>query len=302
MLPQQHHTAGSSKDQSKKVPVGPTAGRSAKTSVLGIPSRVFSRVGRGLRLHKTTLATEHTTFGLPAESDQSPLLQPGVSSASLSEATGRAFVTISSSLPKYDQATSTCSRLIQAPGQKNPFTEQDYLDLRRDCEDQGRELQRSLDTQLKLSLALTASKHQSRKAIAELQEKYQREVHDLQKKLDIQQLRNQQNGREYAALQELASQTRNQAAAFDGQVVELRQQAATDDFILAAEPQGQEAWMAKVQDHQLIRSAFRMRLRDVHVDKETKLKREGCLPSSLIRNRALTTMLNNYPKDGFVPC
>ena len=45
-----------------------------------------------------------------------------------------------------------------------------------------------------------------------------------------------------------------------------------------------------------------MRLRDVHVDKETKLKREGCLPSSLIRNRALTTMLNNYPKDGFVPC
>ena len=46
----------------------------------------------------------------------------------------------------------------------------------------------------------------------------------------------------------------------------------------------------------------RMKLRDVHADKEEKLRRAGWLPSSLIQNKALTLMLNNFPKDGFVPC
>ncbi|KAK9867197.1 hypothetical protein WJX84_000174 [Apatococcus fuscideae] len=82
--------------------------------------------------------------------------------------------------------------------------------------------------------------------------------------------------------------------------LDLTEAAAYHDLALATTSHTESSEYSQTMA-KLIRTAIRKKLGTVHHDKEELLKTKGCLPSELIRNKALTVILTSYPTEGFVP-
>ncbi|KAK9868398.1 hypothetical protein WJX84_008452 [Apatococcus fuscideae] len=233
-----------------------------------------------------------------------------------------AAVTLTSKLPEDGKAAHTSSSAVRKPSNTPFFTEQSHRDLLGRHYDRGCTLRH---TEHQLS--------QARGSIWDLR----REIDQLNRQLTDSQLAEARAQALEASRSELHKLARDAADTFlqaEQQPAETdwgRQlvQAEHNSLLLQQQLCGSHTWTYLSEHLQLdlaeaieialvpatmpeeceaqgtvlaqrIKTAIRRKLRTTHDDKAVLLRRNGCLPSVLIENKALTLILGTY-SEGFIP-